>query len=72
MTLNIELDTEENPEEFMYSPGDYIHLYPQNKKELVAKILTRMSADSPPCDKIVQIETRREKTCSGKNCIENS
>jgi sulfite reductase alpha subunit-like flavoprotein len=71
-TLLIRLETD--AEEFEYEPGDHIAIYPQNQKDHVEFILSRL--DNVPCfDKQIQIQClneRNEWTRSHKFPIECS
>ena len=65
-TLLVELDTQEHSNDFEYSPGDHIGIFPENRKELIDKIMARIT-DAPDFDKPVKVEVLREKnTVFGK------
>ena len=65
-TLLVELDVQEYSSDFEYSPGDHIGIFPENRKELIDKIMARL-IDVPDLDQYVNVEILREKnTVFGK------
>ena len=65
-TLLVELDVQEYSSDFEYSPGDHIGIFPENRKELIDKIMARL-IDVPDLDQSVKVEILREKnTVFGK------
>ncbi len=65
-TLLVELDVKEYSSDFEYSPGDHIGIFPENRKELIDKIMARL-IDVPDLDQSVKVEILREKnTVFGK------
>ena len=65
-TLLVELDVQDYSADFEYSPGDHIGIFPENRKELIDKIMARL-IDVPDLDQYVNVEILREKnTVFGK------
>ena len=56
----VSLSTQEFQDDFEYQPGDHIGLFAENRKELIDKILPRLS-DTPEPDQLIQIETLKGK-----------
>ena len=60
-TLLVELSSEEFSSDFEYNPGDHIGIFPENRKELVDKILHRL-IDVPETNQPLKVEILKEKS----------